>query len=207
MSKQEKMRKRGRPPSYDPHEQMQSVMNLFWRKGYYDTSVVDLIDGAGISRAAICTRHGGKKSLLEASVLFYEKNVANIYLSKLHTDDYTAQPIIDFFSQFVSLLEDRIGQYGCFICNLSTELSGEDREIAAHVERFIKRLRILFRKRIISAKSELRNDVDPDELADYFVGALIGFMNLARSPASKTVKKNYIKGVIYFVNSIRAKNE
>ena len=105
------------------------------------------------------------------------------------------------------LLEDRVGKYGCLICNLSTEMGGLDNEISSHVEKFLKRLRILFRKIIITAKSELPSNIDSNELADYFVGALVGFMSLARSPVSKSIKRNYLKGVILFANSIREKNK
>ncbi|MEM6816141.1 MAG: helix-turn-helix domain-containing protein, partial [Bacteroidota bacterium] len=38
---------------FDEYEVLDKAVNLFWRKGYYATSIQDLVDYLGVNRASL----------------------------------------------------------------------------------------------------------------------------------------------------------
>lgn len=56
---------------FDEHEVLEKAMCLFWKKGYYATSIEDLVNYLGINRASLYDTFGGKKSLFEKAYLHY----------------------------------------------------------------------------------------------------------------------------------------
>lgn len=191
--------RRGRPSKIAPEEQVRNAMRLFWRKGYYDTSVSDLVSEAGLSRAAVCAGHGGKKALFEKALEVYEAEVTSGLLAVIEAEGATLPEIRAFFSQFFAFLDEPIGHQGCLLCSTSSEVAPDDAEIAARVERFLSRLNRAFRRAAERSQSDLHDGINAAELADYCVGAVLGAMNFARSPAPRSAVRNYLNGVLYTI--------
>ena len=190
------MSHRGRPPRIAPEEQVRNAMHLFWRKGYYDTSVADLVAEAGLSRAAICAGHGGKKALFDKALEVYEAEVTSAALAIIETEEAGLPEIRAFFGQFFAFLDQPLGRQGCLLCNTSSEVAPDDEEIAERIARFLARLQTAFRRAAERSQRDLRDGVDPGELADYCTGAVLGAMSFARSPAPREAVRNYLGGVL-----------
>lgn len=197
---------RGRPHKIAPEEQVRRAMRLFWRKGYYDTSVDDLVSDTGINRYTVCTAHGGKKSLFEKALALYEAEVTSSFLAVLETDGAGLFAIRDFFCQFLAFLEQPIGAYGCLLCNTSSEVAPDDPAIANRIERYIARLTGALRRAAQSAKArgELREGVDLDQFADYCAGSVLGIMSFSRSPAPRRAVRNYVQGILHAIDAVSA---
>jgi len=60
--------KLGRPREYDIEEALDIAMHLFWRKGYDDTSLNDLLDAMRISRSIFYYTFGSKYQLFELCI-------------------------------------------------------------------------------------------------------------------------------------------
>lgn len=193
------MSRRGRPPKTGPEEQLRNAMHLFWRKGYYDTSVADLVSEAGFNRAAVCAGYGGKKALFEKALEFYEAEVTSNFLSVIEAKGASLAQIHAFFSQFFAFLDEPISHQGCLLCNTSSEVAPDDPDVSHLIERYLARLQRALRDAAVRSRKELRDDVDPDEFADYCVGALLGLMSFARSPARRSAVRNYLNGVLYTI--------
>ncbi|MFX5776960.1 helix-turn-helix domain-containing protein, partial [Acinetobacter baumannii] len=43
----------GRPREFEIDAAVESAMQVFWTRGYHGTSLVDLIDGTGLSRGSL----------------------------------------------------------------------------------------------------------------------------------------------------------
>ena len=54
---------------FDEEEVLKKAMCLFWKNGYYATSIQDLVDYLGVNRASLYDTYGGKKELLEKAYL------------------------------------------------------------------------------------------------------------------------------------------
>ena len=50
---------------WKPEDRLDRAMQVFWEKGYYDTSIEDLMQRTGLHRAAVYGEYGNKRSLFE----------------------------------------------------------------------------------------------------------------------------------------------
>ncbi len=73
------------------------------------------------------------------------------------------------------------------MCNTAVELGGRDEATDAEVERYASRLRDAFKRAVTTAqrKGELDPSTDPDDLADFLAGVVIGACVYARTQAHK----------------------
>ena len=58
----------GRPRDFDLGEALERAMRLFWRNGYLGTSISDLTEGMGISRASLYAAFGSKEELYKSAL-------------------------------------------------------------------------------------------------------------------------------------------
>ena len=61
-----------REREFDRQEALVSAMNLFWRKGYNDTSVQDLVEETGVARSGLYGEFGDKHELFLAALDQYQ---------------------------------------------------------------------------------------------------------------------------------------
>src|SRR5882724_7309750 len=63
------------------------TMDVFWERGYYDTSVEELVRRTGLHRAAVYGEFGSKRRLFEASPRRYREKVTAELLEPLARPD------------------------------------------------------------------------------------------------------------------------
>ena len=63
----------GRPRTFDESEILEKAANLFWEKGYANTSVQDLVDHLGINRASLYNVYPDKDALYREALARYQK--------------------------------------------------------------------------------------------------------------------------------------
>jgi TetR/AcrR family transcriptional repressor of nem operon len=195
---------RGRPPKIAPQEQVARAMRLFWSRGYLDTRIEDLVDEAGANRFSLYASHGGKRGLYLKALELYRKEVMTQFLEPLAGDQTSLAEIHRFFAQFLPALDAPRSRLGCLICAAAVEAAALEPAIADRVAGYVAELKELFRTILerARARSELAADAEPAMLADHFVGAVVGVMTLARSPMPRPLVKNYVRGVLRFIESL-----
>lgn len=198
------MNTRDQRDSENTEDQLQRAMELFWRQGYYDTSVSDLVAQTGANRQGLYGEYGNKQGLFRASLRVYGREVTDRMTAVMAGPDASLAEIRAFFAQFLDIIETPRGQMGCLICNTATEVSEQDSEIAADVAGVLASQRGLFRAALVNARDrgEVTATADPDILADHCVGSLMGFMGYARSPAPRAAVRNHVKGILGFLDAI-----
>jgi AcrR family transcriptional regulator len=117
-------RPRGRPRLFDEETALDRITELFWRKGYADTSLADLVEASGVHKPSLYRTFGTKEQLFA--------RVARRYLARrmemIATLVESSGPGIDGIHTFLSLMRDDIvsgtSQHGCLLVATSTELCG-----------------------------------------------------------------------------------
>jgi TetR/AcrR family transcriptional regulator, transcriptional repressor for nem operon len=190
-------------------ERLDRAVRVFWEKGYYDTSIEELMERTGLHRAAIYGEFGSKRRLFEAALVRYREKVTAAKLGPLRAPDAAFAQIEQFFRQFREPGGRSDDRLGCLLVLTAAEVSPHVRSVARIVSSYLSDLRGLFRSACLNARrrGEIRPKSDVDEIADYLVGAVLGLMALVRSPAPRTAVAHYIDGVVRFLGTSRPKGD
>jgi len=114
---------------FNQEKALENAMKIFWKKGYYDTSMQDLVDELGISRSSIYDTFGGKRELFLKSFNLYRKTSISdlqIFLNSQRNVKIGLQKL--FQLAINETIEDK-DKKGCFLVNTTTELATKDDEI------------------------------------------------------------------------------
>lgn len=192
-----------------PAERLDRAMDVFWERGFYDTSIEELVNRTGLHRAGVYGEFGSKRRLFEASLRRYRQGVTVPLLAPLDRPNAALTEIETFFRGIHDFAAHQPKRVGCLMVNTACEVSPHVRSVARIVSSFLDELRTLFRRACNNARTrgELRADIDVDQVGDYLVGAVLGLWTLARSPAPVTSLRHYVEGVLSFIGGLRPKAE
>jgi TetR/AcrR family transcriptional repressor of nem operon len=188
-----------------PEERLDRAVDVFWDRGFYDTSIDDLVNRTGLHRAGVYDEFGSKQRLFEASLRRYRDRVIAAFFVVLAPPDAALTHIEGFFRGIYDAAVGQEKRVGCLMVNTACELSPHVRSVARIVSSYLDELSVLFRRACTNARmrGEVRAEIDVDQVADYLVGAVLGFWTLARSPAPVAVLRHYIDGVLGFIDGLR----
>ena len=110
-----------RKKNFDPEATLLLAVELFWKKGYANTSLNDLVEHLGINRFSLYSTYGDKKSLYYQALNYYIDNVSTPALAQLLAEDPELDDLQNYFSYFAKLQSSQTS--GCFVQNAILELS------------------------------------------------------------------------------------
>lgn len=186
-------------------ERLDRAMKVFWEKGYYDTSIEMLSSRAGMNRDEIYGGFGNKRKFFEMLLSRYRETYIARWFTPLEMPNATLEQVEIFFQQFLDL-PDPADKLGCLMCLTSSEISGQVRSIERIVSRFLGDLRSLIRAACVRSRErgEVPPTTNPDFVADYGVGAVLGLWAMVRSPMPRSAIDNYVNGVRTFLRELRS---
>jgi AcrR family transcriptional regulator len=118
-------RRMSRTIDYDPDHVVRKASALFWRHGYQQTGVRDLLAATGCNRRGLYERFGGKQGLFALALDHYCERYIDPIVTLLNGPKAG-------FAALHELFELRIGarpQLGCLVLNTVNEKPGLDRHL------------------------------------------------------------------------------
>lgn len=184
-----------RNKEFEPEKALDKAMGVFWRKGYFDTSVDDLVQQVGVSRYGLYGTFGNKHELFLASLDRYRDTFVSQLLAGLETPNASLAEIKSFFATFVEISKTERGKLGCFMCNTATELALHDDLVSEKVNHYLQRLTRAFRKALTNAQqqNEIQSDLNLDDYAKYLTGVVLGLCVYARSQVEPEIIASYVR--------------
>lgn len=177
----------GRPLEFDPDAAVLAAMHLFWRKGYENTSLQDLLDVMRISKSSLYQAFGNKQALFERCMRRY----GDLMVGQLHDALTSAPSGLAFIRQFLeSVLDEARGECearGCLVLNTANEFARRDPAIAEAVAQGLGR----FHSVLLAAvrRAQIEGDIEPDRdavmLANYLVSSMSGLKTLSKAGADE----------------------
>ncbi|MCV5804237.1 TetR/AcrR family transcriptional regulator, partial [Escherichia coli] len=79
------------------------AMDVFWRKGFANTSISDLTDELNINRFSLYNTYGDKQQLYYEALDTYLKKVSLPSLNDLEKDDASLPELESFLKSFAEL--------------------------------------------------------------------------------------------------------
>ncbi len=177
-------------------------MQLFWRKGYENTSMQDLLETMELSKSSLYQAFGGKLALFERCVAHY----GDVMVGQLRAALDASPSGLDFIRQFLeSVLDEARGiceTRGCLLLNTANEFARRDPRIAEAVSEGLGRFHGVFVAAVQRAQRE--GEVAPGHdavvLANYLVSSMSGLKTLSKAGADEAS----LRGIIDLVlNTLR----
>ncbi|MDJ0717652.1 MAG: TetR/AcrR family transcriptional regulator [Prochloraceae cyanobacterium] len=187
-----------RNKEFEPEVALEKAMGVFWRKGYFDTSVDELVQQVGVSRYGLYATFGNKHSLFLAALDRYRDTFVSQLLADLETPKASLEQIQGYFRTLIEISKTERGKFGCFMCNTATELASQDEQVSEKINNYLQRLTKAFHKALTNARSqnEIKSDIDVDDYAKYLTGVSLGLCVYARSRVNPETIEGYVRVVL-----------
>lgn len=170
----EKLRRAGRPRSFDPDAALHSALLVFWEHGYEGASMARLQEATGLTAPQLYRAFESKERLFERAVRLYQDE----YGFAIRSDLPLAEAVDEYFDRAAREFSAEPGR-GCLV-STGLLVTGRDGEAAAAVVRAEREHALAgLRGRIADAveRGELPAGVDAEGLARA-LGALIQGMSV-----------------------------
>jgi AcrR family transcriptional regulator len=161
---------------------IEQIAPLFNQKGYFGSSISDIMEATGLKKGGIYN-HFGSKEELALQAFDYAAACVNERLSNLLTENQTAvERLLAYASVFRDLATNPPVPGGCPLLNTAVESDDahpalRDRARQA-MDRWRKRIQDAVRDGL--AAGEFRKGVDPDVVASRFIATLEGGVMLSK---------------------------
>ena len=172
--------KKGRPLGFDPDETLETAMNIFWEKGYDNTTLEDILEAAKISKSSFYNAFGNKFTIFEKSLdHFCEKQVSLVEqgLQQFSNGREFIETLLRGLIQGVRLNEPH---FGCFLMNTAHEFAGRDVYMSQKVSSSSLRFNEVLQKAIKNGQSAgvINKKKKPDALAFYIMTNIAGIRTM-----------------------------
>ena len=175
----------GRPREFDEEQVLDSLVDLFWERGYEDASLSDIVAAAGLNKSSLYNTFGSKDELFFTVLERYMDFRMQMLDGALEAGGGIEQ--IDTFIGFMRVeVASEGGARGCLAVNACTELGLRDDRAADLAARY----RELLGSRLGAALTVAgeRGEIDSALVGTYtdiLVGFAISVSVAARSGASR----------------------
>lgn len=131
-----------RPREFDTDAALDAAMEVFWRKGYEDAALPDLLGAMGIARGSLYKAFADKRALYLATLDRYESKVVEPGLAALcdRSEPDGVARIQRMMQGACAAAACADAPPGCFMCNAAVDRAPADPEVAARVERMLQRI-------------------------------------------------------------------
>ncbi|MBT3306099.1 MAG: TetR/AcrR family transcriptional regulator [Alphaproteobacteria bacterium] len=170
---------------FDPEQALADAMKVFWRCGFNNTSMEDIVTETGVNRHSLYGTFGNKKALLVAALRHYETSMRELMWTDLRKPDAGRAEILDFWQSLREHAEEEGFCDGCLIVNLASEVAPHEPEIATEVQRINNEHAATFAAAIRNGQKngDISPDVDADGAGRMLVSLSRGLALMLRSGA------------------------
>ena len=181
--------------SFDPAKTLNTAMKVFWERGYFNTSVDDLVAATGVSRYGLYDVYENKHGLFLAALDHYDETVFRALLAPVEKTGASVAEIRAYFGVLLSYAGRNEGGIGCLMCNSASEVAPFDPAVAERVKRFRDTAGKAFRRALWTARErgEIKTGIDVARHADFLTAALQTIWVLARSAAGRKAISHHIE--------------
>ncbi len=176
-----------RPREFDPNDALQTAIELFWEKGYYDASVDEVVKRSGVAQYGIYGTFGTKRELFIKALNQYASDRHQDIQRPIRKPDASRPEILAFFKDAPKLMTQENDRRGCLIVNTGIELGLRDPEIRDFVRDFFRDTAKVLQRCLARAveKGELETSMDIAGLATYLATEFRTALMLAASGHSR----------------------
>lgn len=198
-------RKRGRPRAFDPDVVLETVLEMFWMRGFANTSLDDISAATGVSRPSLAATFGDKEALYLKAMERYRNGISTQLDTVLQCNGQggTLRDIINrYFDVMIASYTGETEEcLGCaFMCTALNEaprhesimsvLQGTIEEFDARFERFFTKAREL---------GHIGSNQDPKVMSQMITSLTSSLAVRARAGASRADLQKIVDATTSFL--------
>jgi len=169
-----------RPRGFDELEVMESLMKVFWDKGYEATTMQDLVKASGLLKGSLYGAFGDKQTIYLAALKHYNRTRMHAQIEILNGEGSVRQNISRLFDNVIEATKRGVFAGGCLLCNASLEKAVTDKLVKNEIKTTIRRLKVAI---VDAVKKEGVNEDQAASLAAFIISAYFGTRVLAKAGA------------------------
>jgi TetR/AcrR family transcriptional repressor of nem operon len=169
-----------RPREFDENKVIESLVDVFWDKGYEAASMQDLVAATGLLKGSLYGAFGDKHALYLMALKHYNRTRLQAGIDMLNGEGSAHQKITRLFDGVIEATKKGFFAGGCLLCNASIEMAASDKEVKSEVKTTIRRLRLAL---IEILEPLCKNKEQAGSLASFVVSAYFGTRILAKGGA------------------------
>jgi TetR/AcrR family transcriptional repressor of nem operon len=176
-----------RQREFNPDHALQTAISLFWEKGFYDTSVDEVVKRSGVAKYGIYGTFGTKRELFKKVLTRYAQDRRKDIQAPIRKPGASLPEVMEFFNALPTRLTKKDYQHGCLINNTGVELGMRDSEFSGFVKDFFAETTRVMKQCLRRAveDSQLDESVDVGLLASYLVIEFRAALMLAGSGCTR----------------------
>ncbi len=175
--------------SFEESDVIDTVMNVFWNKGYEATSISDLTEATGLKRGSLYNAFGdGKQELFFRSLKKYDTEQRSAILLQLESIE---SPMAAFDTLFDALVQQAMAdteKKGCLLVNTALNITHHDEAVRKLVTKGLDEFASFFERLIKRGQSagEIPESVQARPTAKTLLTLVVGIRVMSRGVLSRT---------------------
>jgi len=185
---------------------IEKSMQLFSVKGYYNTSISDILAAADLTKGGLYGHYASKEDIWYA---VYEEAVGiwkGIVFKGIRNNSDPLRRIEKFIeNDMLDYLGADVFEGGCFFLNMLVELSGQSASMSKQILRGFVRLSGLLRSWLEEAdqKGVLQENLDLKEVANFIIISLNGAAALYISSRDRNILDQTVRQLKFYINQLK----
>jgi len=188
-----------RPKQFDREEVLSKATDLFWERGFEETSVSDIVASTKINKFSLYSEFGDKENLYLSCIDYYNND------SKKRIEHILKRKPLGL-SNIESFLEERISHTvsneikGCLIFNSIIEEKVLTEKINKKIDSRVRKIKSLLMNCLNAAQKRKEISVNKDckRLADFLVCFIFGMINIGM----KDTTEEELRGITHDILSV-----
>ena len=180
---------------FNPDDTLRTAILLFWEKGFYDSSVDEVVKRSGVAKYGIYGTFGTKRELFKKALTQYADDRRKDLQAPIRKTNASLPEVLKFFDALPTRLTRQDFQHGCLINNTGVELGMRDIEFSQFVKAFFAETTKVMQECLQRAVDEkqLPDSVDVSLLAAYLVTEFRSLLMLARSGCTRSDLRRHLE--------------
>jgi AcrR family transcriptional regulator len=194
----------GRPRTFDRDEALKKAMLVFWEKGYEGTTMASLIEAIGMKAPSVYAAFGNKDALFNEVVNLYADIMNNGPLKVLKEQANVYEAFKSLFAENLKMFTSEHNPTSCLIMTAAINCAPEHYD---HVDT-LKNLRDAYKKAFETrikggiTDKQIKLDINPTELAEFYATFAHGFALRAKDGATKSELETSIEFALQPLKSV-----
>lgn len=189
-----------RQREFDTNEVLAIALNLFWQRGYINTSMKDVVQATGVQPGSLYSAFGDKEKLFQQALRKYTQE---FFRASMPRNCPPLTCIQQWFEHLAKAMTNDPKQKGCLIINTAMEREAHSPSTIAIVEDRLDEIESFFQQNLNQAKldGDLPKAFDVDMTAKALLGSVVGMLAVARMRRDAQTLSSIVIGAIALLRS------